>query len=65
MYIQLGTHATYLNEKRPLNVTFMCPEEDLNLHPVKDMALNHARLPVPPSGLIDTIIVTQKYTCQS
>jgi hypothetical protein len=28
----------------------VCPGEDLNLHPVKDMALNHARLPVPPPG---------------
>lgn len=27
-----------------------CPGEDLNLHPVKDTALNRARLPVPPPG---------------
>jgi hypothetical protein len=39
-----------------------CPEEDSNLHPVKDMALNHARLPVPPSGLlveVDKIIASR------
>jgi hypothetical protein len=29
-----------------------CPGEDSNFHPVKDMALNHARLPVPPPGHI-------------
>ena len=26
------------------------PRQDLNLHPVKDMNLNHARLPIPPRG---------------
>ena len=26
-------------------------EEDLNLHPLRDMLLRHARLPIPPSAL--------------
>src|SRR5690625_2260085 len=30
-----------------------CPEEDLNLHTLRYMDLNHARLPIPPSGLND------------
>ena len=27
-----------------------CPEEDSNLHTRRHMDLNHARLPIPPSG---------------
>ena len=41
------------NEKSPPfngEPALVCPEEDSNLHPVKDTALNRARLPVPPSG---------------
>ncbi len=50
MYIPLPKYAT----KKPANIDkllIICPEEDSNLHPVKDTALNRARLPVPPSGL--------------
>lgn len=29
-----------------------CPEEDSNLHSLRNTDLNRARLPIPPSGLV-------------
>ena len=28
----------------------MCPWQDLNLQPLRDVVLNHTRMPVPPQG---------------
>lgn len=51
---ELGLSATIMaaNKNTPLSGVLYaeCPGEDLNLHPVKDTALNRARLPVPPPG---------------
>ncbi len=28
----------------------VCPREDLNLQPFRDVVLSHARMPIPPRG---------------
>ena len=40
----------YCNQSSKLQETIWCPEEDSNLHTRRHMDLNHARLPIPPSG---------------
>ena len=37
----------------------LCPEQDLNLHAVKHMNLNHARLPISPSGHSNIYSITK------
>ncbi len=36
------------NKNRPSPIFVMCSREDLNLQPLRDMVLSHARMPVPP-----------------
>lgn len=49
----VGETHVYRKNKKPAMWRVICPGEDLNLHPVKDTALNRARLPIPPPGLAD------------
>ncbi len=42
----------FFNTNQTITYFMKCPEQESNLHSEdRNMALNHARLPIPPSGL--------------
>jgi hypothetical protein len=47
-----GFLASFLDWIGPSETVIWCPEEDSNLHSLRNTDLNRARLPIPPSGLV-------------